>query len=44
VHGGQRHGNRIDICDMRADICVRIGAYGDTCLQVTDAKEETSVE
>lgn len=44
MHGGQRHDNSFDICDMCADICVRIGVYGDTCIQVTDAKEETSVE
>ena len=41
---GQRHDNSFDICDMCAYICVRIGGYGDTCIQVTDAKEETSVE
>lgn len=28
---------------MCAYICVRIGGYGDTCIQVTDAKEEASV-
>lgn len=44
MHGGQRHDNSFDICDMCAYICVRIGGYGDTCIQVTNAKEETSVE
>ena len=35
MHGGQRHDNSFDICDMCAYICVRIGGYGDTCIQVT---------